>query len=373
MVSSNPLDPQTMQTAQPGYVPAPGPAEPLPYNFRRPDKFSKDHLRSIQSIQEAFCRFAANFLASKMRAAVHLSLSQIEQSTLGEYVDELPVPTVLFMSALDPLVGQAIIQIDLDLAFLVIDRMLGGSSGDATHTRAGASVTEIEMLLLQDMGRGLIAEFVNAWEQVEPLRSRGCQVALAATQIPELLPSEIALVVRNQVQVLNSTGWLSVCLPASLLEPLMPRLNARLLFANPRTQAGDQAEQALERRMAQVPLSLHVELGRISLRVAELLSIEAGDVIRLDTSADSVLPVVIENRTCFFGQPGQRSGQLAIRIVERSEQADPAEYEDQGISTGQFVGRGAGVGVTGRSEAMPEHAGRTEPEQQHEHGGAQQV
>src|SRR5690606_31061335 len=115
---------------------------------------------------------------------------------------------------------------------------------------------------------------------------------------------------------------LSICLPASMLEPLLPRLNARLLFATRRAVAGDNIARQLSAQMENVPLRLHVELGRVSIRVADLLDIEVGDVIRLDTSANHALPVVIEDRACFLAHPGQQAGQLAARIVERLDDTD---------------------------------------------------
>ncbi|MFO7270455.1 flagellar motor switch protein FliM [Sphaerobacter thermophilus] len=290
---------------------------PVPYNFRRPDKFSKDHLRSIQAIQEGFGRFAGNFLASKVRAAVHVSLVHVEQSTLGEFLDGLPFPTTLFISPLDPLVGQAVMQIDMNLAFLVIDRMLGGPGDSTPVPRAGASVTEIEMLLLEELGQGLFAEFVNAWAQVTSLRAPHCEVALGAMQVQGLLPTEIALVIRHEVRMEGATGRLTICLPASMLEPILPRLNARLLFANPRAGVGEQLERDLAAQLERVSLAVRVELGRVTVRVADLLQVEVGDVIRLDTAADSALPVLVEDRVRFLGQPGQIAGQLAVRIVER--------------------------------------------------------
>lgn len=305
--------------------------EPVPYNFHRPDKFSKDHIRSVQSIQESFSRFAANLLASKTRAAAHIAVGDVVQATLGEFVAELPYPTVLFVSALDPLVGQAIMHIEMDLAFLIIDRMLGGV-GSGFDDRGSASVTEIEMLLIEDVGRGLFAEFCNAWEQVAVLRPQQCEVALSPIQIQGLLPSEVALVVRHEVQLLNQTGRLTICLPASMLEPLTPRLNARLLFANPRGAAGTEVERELAAQLEKVGLNVRVELGRVGVRVAELLSIEVGDVIRLDTAADSALPVAVEDRVCFLGQPGQRAGQLAVRIVERFSGEMPDGGEGEAVS-----------------------------------------
>ncbi len=305
--------------------PSPGhPPEPVLYNFHRPDKFSKDHMRSIQTIQELFCRFAANFLGSSVRSAVNIELERLEQSTVGEYVDRLPVPTVMFVSELDPLPGNVIFQMDRNLALVTVDRLLGGE-GTGKHDRGNAPVTEIEMLLLEDLGRGLIGEFIAAWDQVAPLQLSRCDVALSPPQIQGALPTGVAVILRHDVRMLEAKGKLTICLPASTLEPLMPRLNARLLFANLRPQTGDGSTQALIEQMENALLTLRVEVGRATLRIAELLTLEVGDVIRLDSAANSPFVVKAGDRDAFLAQPGQQAGHLAVRIVDFVDNIQP-EY-----------------------------------------------
>jgi flagellar motor switch protein FliM len=294
------------------------PSGPILYNFRRPDKFSKDHIRSIQSIQEAFSRLVTNFLASNIRSAVHIDLASQEQSTFGEYLDQLPQPTVLFVTELEPLTGSVVIQLDRQIALTIVDRLLGGP-GVARMDRGPAAITEIEMLLLEDLAKGLFGEFVNAWEQVANLRATRCEVALSPLQVQGVMPTEVALVIRHEVRMYNTKGKLTICLPASTLEPLMPRLNARLLFANPRSASGSQSELHLMHQLASAPLTVRVEIGKAQVRVDDLYALEVGDIIRLDTPTHTPMIVRVEDRACFLGQPGQRSGQLSVRIVDYVE------------------------------------------------------
>jgi flagellar motor switch protein FliM len=294
------------------------PSGPIPYNFRRPDKFSKDHIRSIQSIQETFSRFTTNYLANKIRSAVHIELSQQVQATFGEYIDSLPSPTVLFVTELDPLVGNVIMQMDRTLAFMIVDRLLGGS-GTAKSDR-GSNVTEIEILLLEEIGRGLFNELTSAWEQVAQLSATRCDVILSPGQVQGVLPTEVSLVIRHDIRMFNQRGKISICLPASTLEPLMPRLNARLLFANPRNNAGLDLRDDLASQIENARLDVHVEIGSAHVRVSELTALEVGDIIRLDSGAHDPLLVKIQDRDCFLAQPGQKAGHMAVRIVDYVDQ-----------------------------------------------------
>jgi flagellar motor switch protein FliM len=304
------------------------------YNFRRPDKFSKDHIRSIQSIQESFSRFVTNYLASTIRTAAHVELAHAEQSTFGEFIDQLPNPTILFSSELEPLRGNVLIQIDRPIALMIVDRLLGGP-GVAKIERGGGNLTEIEMLLLEDLGKGLFQEFTNAWEQVANLQSTRCDVVLSSQQVQGALPSEVALVIRHDLRLFNAKGKITICLPASTIEPLMPRLNARLLFANPRSGSGSQTEDDLATQLALAALTMSVEIGRATVRVSDLFALEVGDIIRLDSAAYSPLAVRVEDRETFLAQPGQKNGQLAVRIVDYAEDlASFAEFE--GASQGEW-------------------------------------
>jgi flagellar motor switch protein FliM len=288
--------------------------KPVTYDFRRPDKFSKDHIRSIQSIHETFDRYVSNHLSAQVRAAVHVELVQLEQTTLGDYLDHLPSQTVLYLAELEPLVGRVIVQLDFGIASRIIDRMLGGA-GEERPSFTSATVTEIELSLLQDVGNGIFSELVGAWDHVVKLQPSRCEVVLSAQQLQGMLPSEIVLLVRHDVRLFDGQGAITVVLPASTLEPIMPRLNARVLFANPRRTTGSESIADLAAQLQEVPLRVRVEIGRTVLTVAELLALDAGDVVWFDAPVTRPVLVYVEDEPCFLGFAGRRGRSLAVRIA----------------------------------------------------------
>lgn len=300
--------------------------KPIPYDFRRPDKFSKDHIRSIQSIHEAFDRFASNYLSAQVRSAVHCELGPIEQTTLGDYLDRLPSQVVLCIAEFEPLVGRIILEIDFATASRLVDRMLGGA-GEERPPFTATTITEIELLLLRELGNGLFGELAAAWEQVIRLHPQPCEVVLSGQQIQGMMPSEIVLLVQHQVRLFESEGTFTVVLPASTLEPVLPRLNARVLFANPRRATSPQVIADLMAQLEEVSLQLRVELGRARLTVQELLALEPGDVLVLDQDVSFPLAVYVENEPCFYAFPGQRGRSLAIRIAGTLTEEWPRDEE----------------------------------------------
>lgn len=304
--------------------------KPIPYDFRRPDKFSKDHIRSIQSIHEAFDRFGSNYLSAQVRSAVHSELGPIEQTTLGDYLDRLPSQVVLCLAELEPLVGRVVLEIDFATASRLVDRMLGGA-GEERPPFTATTITEIELLLLRELGNGLFHELANAWEQVVRLHPQPCEVVLSGQQIQGMMPSEIVLLVQHNLRLFESEGQFTIVLPASTLEPVLPRLNARVLFANPRRGTSPEVLAHLTAQLEEVPLQLRVELGRARVAVQELLALEVGDVLVLDQDVTFPLMIYVENEPCFYAFPGRRGRALAVRIagpiVEEWPRADQLDEE----------------------------------------------
>jgi len=305
--------------------------KPIPYDFRRPDKFSKDHIRSIQSIHEAFDRFASNYLSAQVRSAVHSELGPIEQTTLGDYLDRLPPQVVLCLAELEPLVGRVVMEIDFATASRLVDRLLGGA-GEERPPFTATTITEIELLLLRELGNGLFAELASAWEQVVRLQPQPCEVVLSGQQIQGLMPSEIVLVVRHELRLFDYEGYLHIVLPSSTLEPILPRLNARVLFANPRRGVSAQVIADLTAQLEEVPLDVRVELGRARLTVDALMQLEVGDVLVLDQDVSFPLLVYVEDEPCFYAFPGQRGRSLAVRIAGTvtEEWPRPDELDQEG-------------------------------------------
>lgn len=297
---------------------------PIPYDFRRPDKFSKDHIRSIQSIHEAFDRFVSNYLAAQVRSAVHSELGTIEQTTLGDYLDRLPSQVVLMLAELEPLVGRLILELDFATASRLVDRMLGGA-GEERPPFTANTITEIELLLLRELGNGLFRELASAWEQVIQLQPQPCEVVLSGQQIQGLMPSEIVLLVQHQLRLFESEGTFTVVLPSSTLEPVLPRLNARVLFANPRRGTSPQVIADLTAQLEEVTLHVSVELGRARLTVRDLLALEVGDILVLDQDVAQPLTVFVENQPCFYAFPGLRGRSLAVRIAGTTEEEWPRD------------------------------------------------
>src|SRR5438874_3424620 len=283
------------------------------YDFRRPDRFSKEHIRAIQNIHETFARVTASSLSSYLRSPTTVSLSSIEQVVYEEYVHQLSNPTLVNLVELQPLSGRIVVEMNLNLGLAMLDRMMGGP-GQANMRRT--ELTDIEMALLRSMGATISAGLKDGWTAVATVQPVLVETVLNADLVQAALAGDIAALLLFEVHTLGLSGTISICVPHPVIEPLMDRLITQAWFSSCSRKSG--SDDDLLRisdgiRGARLPIA--VELGTTSITIGELLDIRAGDVLRLDRGVDGELPILAGKRARFVGRPGTLGGNRAIQVT----------------------------------------------------------
>src|SRR5260221_2966163 len=283
------------------------------YDFRRPDKFSKEHIRAIQNIHETFARVTASSLSSYLRSTTTVSLSSIEQVVYDEYIHQLANPTLVNLIELQPLAGRIVVEMNMNLGLAMLDRMMGGP-GQANMRRG--ELTDIEMALLRSLGATISAGLKDGWTAVADLQPALVETVLNADLVQAALPGDIAALLLFEIHTLGMSGTISICVPHPVIEPLMDRLNTQAWFSSSSRKSGsddDRIRLSDGIRGARLPVA--VQLGSTSITVGELLEIRAGDVLRLDRGVDGELPILAGKRARFVGRPGTLGGNRAIQVT----------------------------------------------------------
>jgi flagellar motor switch protein FliM len=283
------------------------------YDFRRPDKFSKEHIRAIQNIHETFARVTASSLSSYLRSTTTVSLSSIEQVVYDEYIHQLSNPTLVNLIELQPLSGRIVVEMNMNLGLSMLDRMMGGP-GSITSRRN--EFTDIEMALLRSLGSTVTAGLKDGWAAVADVQPLLVETVLNADLVQAALPGDIAALLLFEINTLGMSGMLSICVPHPVIEPLMDRLNTQAWFSSGSRKAdsADDRNKLVDGlNLARLPIA--VELGSTTITVGELLDLRHGDVIRLDRSAEGELPVRAGKRARFVGRPGTLGGNRAIQVT----------------------------------------------------------
>ena len=293
------------------------------YDFRRPDKFSKEQLRSLQAVHEKFAHTLGSALSNQMRTNVELKVSSIEQGLYGEYVEQVPPPTFAQVVRMSPLEGSVLMAFGQDLGLAMVDRLLGGNGTllDGAH-----EVTDIDLQLLRGVG-GLMAEALGeAWEHLAPVQPTVMDLYQDAQPVHLAPPSEVVVAVFLEVAALHMVAGLSIATPYSLLESVMPRLSAEM-FVGTSTRMGATVESRahLRTQMERTPATVRVELGSTQVRAADLSRLQAGDVIRLDGLASRAVPVRVGRRRKWYGVPGLVGQRIAVQLERWEAEEMPAQ------------------------------------------------
>ena len=288
------------------------------YDFRRPDKFSKEQWGTLQSMYEAFSRFAGASFSSRLRTLVNIRLSSIDQGLYEEWQAQVPSQTACYVLSMQPMSGNIVVEFNLDVASEVVDRMLGGNGVLIDRSR---EMSDVEVGLLRSFSSVIAQSLQEMWSAVVPVRSQLQDFGLDAGLIQVASPTDVVLTAFFEVSIGSRLGAMSVCVPYTVVEPITSQLSAQVWFSSGRPQASTDAERELMQALiARSELDLHVELGSVDLPTSSMLDLEIGDTIVLDQRVGRPLEIVVDGRSRFRGLPGMSGKHLGIRVTEVVEQ-----------------------------------------------------
>ena len=290
-----------------------------PFDFTRPSKFSKDQLRTLRMMHEAFCRTAQTQLSALLRAAVEVEVASADQMAYGEFVNSMPSPSLINIVTMEPLEGNAVLNVDLPIVFSIIDRLVGGPG---THRPRLRELTEIEVALTGSVTEVLLTSFSEAWETAAPVRMRTVATEMNP-QFAQVVPhSDMVVLVSFEIRVGKASGTMALCVPYIVLEPVIGRLTAQSYLSSTAGMPSPETRDDIAERLSEVTVPVAAELGGVSLCVAELLALTPGDVIPLATPPGGDVTVRVGRRHAFAAQPGTRGRRAAVQITGVSDQSD---------------------------------------------------
>lgn len=303
------------------------------YNFRRPDKFSKDTLRALEALHEMFSRNLGLLLASFLRTVVTVDVISVDQVTYDEFVKSMPRPITAGVIELAGLKNQQLLGLSHEITMSILDRMLGGMGNVGNKPR---ELSDIEVNIMKKTYGRMLEILSEAWRVIVPNCSgklKGIEESYTSLQITST--GEIVAVVTFEVTIgAQDSGLMSLCLPFPSVEPVMEFISTQNLFsgqlADDEVQTYQSEEILRSVNFANMPLS--VLLGGCQLNVQQLLSLKVGDVLKLDRLAGQDLLVCVNQKPKFFANPGTLHGHLAACINDTVK--EPQSLKGFGLSEG---------------------------------------
>ncbi len=282
------------------------------YDFKRPAKFSKEHLRTLEIIYENYGRLISTNLPLYLRKSVQTTVASSETVTFSEFSNALSNPVILGIVDFKPLNGSIIIELSPNLGFAMIDRMLGGPGLPLEKNR---DFSEIEMTIVEKLMVLCMQLMKDPWKNVldiDPVMERIETNAQFAQIIP---PSDMIAIVTMNIRIGDTEGFMNICLPFFTLEDVMDKLNTKYWFSSMQEEDPTDYEEYIEAMIRRVDVPVRAVLGTSSISVNEFLGLVPGDVIRLDTTIESEMNVFVGNIRKFTAMPGSSKDKYAVRVT----------------------------------------------------------
>ena len=290
------------------------------YDFKRPERVSKDQMRALQTLHEAFARNFGASLSGFLRTIVEVRVATCEQMTYSEFISGLPNPTSFNLLRADGLEGQMCMEISPLIIYPIIDRLLGGNSSDLFIPQR--PMTIIETRLISNITNRGLTTLSEAWSSF-----RALQFAIAATESnPQLVqivpPNEVVVVIGFELKMSNRAGTMNLCIPYNVIEPMMEVLSTQSWFSAARSQRSPDTEKQIGQSLARAGLSVTGLLAETTISLRDLVEMSPGDVIMTEKSATSPVVVCVEGRKKFLAQVGQFRNARALKILRETERSD---------------------------------------------------
>ncbi len=289
--------------------------EPQRYDFRSPTKLSKEQVWTLQMIHENLAKRLTAFLSVYLRSKVQVTLSTLEQGTYAVFVADMPNPTITFIVRLLPLPGRTILGMGPDLALAIIDRMLGGAGKLRTWSR---ELTNLENALLRKAVQKILAELAGAWSNVVQLDPKIEGVVMNPLFAGVAFPSDSSLLAVFDVFFEESPGTMTILIPFSVLDPIAQDLSAGMWGRRPESGAATKSVHLkhMAAHLARIKIPVSVRLTTLQLDLKDLIHLQPGDVLLMDTRKDQWAKVYLANRHKCWGRVGTVDGRMAVRIEE---------------------------------------------------------
>ncbi len=282
------------------------------YDFARPAKFSKEHLRTLEIIYEHYGRLLSTNLPLYLRKNVQISVVSSETVVFSEFSNALSNPVILGIVNFSPLQGSIIIELAPNLGFSMIDRMLGGQG---IPIEKGREFSEIEMAILEKIITLCMQLMKEPWKNVIDINPFLDRIETNPQFAQIISPNDMIAIVTLNVKIGDVEGFMNICLPYFTVETVMDKLNTKFWFSTMKESNDEDYSQYVENMIRRVKVPVKAVLGKSAITVNDFANLQCGDIIKMDTGPESELSVFVGNMKKFTAMPGKTGEKYAVRVT----------------------------------------------------------
>ncbi len=300
------------QMSGPSASPGSEPKEVSAYDFKRPERVSKDQMRALEGIHEGFARNLGASLSGFLRTIVEVRVATAEQLTYSEFIHSLPNPTNFNLLNCEPLEGQVCLEISPLIIYPIIDRLLGGSTAELFIPQR--PLTIIELRLVRRITDRALACLTEVWSNLVTVQFALAEVESNPQLVQIVAPNEVVVVMGFELKMGSRAGTMSLCIPFNVIEPVMGRLAAQGWVAYRRKASVEDQTEHIVKALAEAKVELQAYLAETAITVNDLLHLQPGDIIQTAKPASDPVVVQAEGKNKFLARLGRHKGNRAVRI-----------------------------------------------------------
>ncbi len=283
------------------------------YDFARPSKFSKEHLRTLEIIFEHFGRLLATNLPAYLRKSVNVDIVNSEVVIYSEFSNALSNPVLLGVVSMKPLAGNMVMEMASNLGFAIVDRLLGGTGTALDKER---DFSEIELTIIERIFSICVNLLKEPWENVIKVTPRLERIETNSQFAQIISTTEKIAIITINLKIGDVEGLMNVCLPYTLLEPVMDKLNTKFWFSNMQEKDPTMYGEVIENVISKTKVPIKAILGESKVNVSDFVNLQIGDIIKIDKKVDQELDVYVGNIKKFNALPGYFEDKYAVRITD---------------------------------------------------------
>lgn len=293
------------------------------YDFKSPQKFSKDHIRTLELIHDNYARIISNYLTAQVRYNVKVKIESVQQITYEEFIHSIPNPTVLTIFKMSPLSGSILFETNPQFVFQIVDILLGGNGMGKYKMR---EFTDIDKNIIKQVNKSLIGNLKLAWEDVLEVDTEieGLETNPALNQT--MAPNEPVALITFSVEMGKSNTFLNICIPYLSIEKFLDKLVVQYWFQENNEEILKDSREKLRKRLSIVDVAITAVLGSTNVTVDDFLKLTDGDVLTLNTKCNSAISLLIEDDPYYLCRPGYTGKNKGVQILDIIDK-DVEKYE----------------------------------------------
>jgi flagellar motor switch protein FliM len=283
------------------------------YDFKRPERVSKDQMRALQTLHESFARNFGASLSGFLRTIVEVKIASCEQMTFSEFTSGLPNPTSFNLISAEGLEGQMCLEISPLIIYPIIDRLLGGTTQDLFIPQR--PMTLIESRLIGNVTKRGMTALSEAWSGVRPMSFSVSSTESNPQLVQIVAPNEVVIVIGFELKLTSRAGTMNLCIPYNVIEPVMEQLSSQSWFNSAKHIKSKESTDRMTDNLSRAPLAVHGLLAQTTITVKELLELAPGDVIVTEKPSADPAVLCVEGEEKFVAHLGQYKGKRALKVV----------------------------------------------------------